>query len=139
MSAFVFGVLTLVFSFVPILFPLTALLAAFGILLGGGVLFFEERARGRTLTARALPDILRRPDESALSPPALRSARAIRLAILGLAWNCILYLLLGVHSWLCFVGSFNRELEPIRKALRVIAREPARGAPKDPKATPSGP
>ena len=144
MTAFVLGVFALVLSFIPILFPLTVVAATLAILGGGLLLLMEERAVARPLSWQRLSRILRRPEEEDVSPVALRSARALRVATLGLLWNCILYLVLGIHSWLCFVHSFNTELEPLRKAFRVIASEPTGGAKQEPKqesktAVPPGP
>ncbi len=130
MVAFVLAVMVLVLGFVPILFPVTILLGTLSVAGGGAWLWWEGRALRRPQGPTQVALIVLRPDGRELTPVAMRGARAVRLAAIGLLWNLLLYLVLGVHSWVCFVRSFDRELEPIRKAFRVIADQPV-GAKKE--------
>ncbi len=127
-AAFGLAVAAVVLSFVPILFPLTLTLAVLAAGTGLGFLWWEERARGRSLFPSRWVQLVAKPEDQEISATALRGARAARLAAIGLAWNAVLYFILGVHSWLCFVRSFDRELEPIRRAFRVIAQEQVKPA-----------
>lgn len=121
------AILALVLSFIPILFPITLGLGVLVVFLALIVLFVEARGSAASLSLRKLVALIRQPTDGSLSAPEARAVRSVRIAVLALIWNVVLYSVLGIHSWLCFVRSFDRELEPLRGAFRVIAGEKVPG------------
>lgn len=46
---------------------------------------------------------------------------ALRMTTIAVFLNLLLFTVLGTHSWLFYIHSFDRELEPLREALVKIA------------------
>lgn len=48
---------------------------------------------------------------------------ALRMTTIAVFLNLLLFTVLGIHSWIFYIRSFDRELEPLREALVKIAGE----------------
>ena len=128
--------LALLLSFIPILYmlvlaiALSAMLPAFLCLL-----YYERKYSSRTLTLahgffpfQLLFDRLAYLSYYKGRTFYLRAFRALRLGVLAILLNLVLYGALFMHSQFVYINSLDRELDPYRKVLRHLSSEPTKPA-----------
>ncbi len=125
------SLLGLVLSLIPLLFPAVLAVSLVVITISIVVLLYYERKYADTEpgTLKAfLP--LRLFFERYGFRDMYRKRRLSRLAFLSMRigafsiLTCVLfYIFLSAHSWACYIAPLNSELEPIRKKLRILARQ----------------
>ena len=110
-TLYVLAVLTVCLSLVPLLYPIVATLGL--VVMVGALLVLllhpVERAAGERRISRSFIDHY---------PATRRSLRALRLAFFGGVLVFLLYGLFTAHSYACYLGPLNQELDPLRDAFR---------------------
>ncbi len=114
-------------ALIPLLYPITAALAAFVFLSALALLFLYPEDTGPSL--KALRD-----DEANAPPrkfsgdwierygPTRRAWRAARLSLASVLIVFLLYGALRLHHDACYLATLNEELNPLREAFRQESR-----------------
>lgn len=120
------ALLNVILGLIPVLFPVVLALSALVVALAALVLakagsledeFSDMFEAGKSGSLRSI--FSKQGHDRFRSNSLTRGAsRALRIGIFSVVMNALLYGVLAIHSWGCYIMPLDRELEGVREAFR---------------------